>query len=99
MVPETLDLYLKYRWFLHLLSNERLFYFVKNKEELDYDKFFDSYNYVIMMHWKIKPYWRDFRKRRAYLLKKFEYGKYELLLRSKFCYDIKTLILAYIMKK
>ena len=100
MTPETLELYAKYRYFLYLLSNERLFYFLnEDKEHLDYDKFFDTYNHVISWHWCIKPRWRDYKKKRAYLIKKFEYGKYELLLRSKFCYDIKTMILSYIMKK
>ena len=121
MTPETLELYAKYRYFLYLLSNERLFYFLNedtkaglhpaectqanfqfalsDKEHLDYDKFFNTYNHVITWHWCIKPRWRDYKKRRAYLIKKFEYGKYNILLSSKFCYDVKILILSYIMKK
>ena len=71
MKSETLELYSKYRYFLYLLSNERLFYFLnEDKEHLDYDKFFDTYNHVISWHWCIKPRWRDYKKKRAYLIKK-----------------------------
>ncbi len=54
MLPETMDLYSKYRYFLYLLSNERLMLFHKNKHELDYESFFDQYNWVIYKHWVLK---------------------------------------------
>ena len=69
MLPETVDLYAKYRFFLYLLSNERLMLFHKNKNELDYENFFDLYNWVIHKHWQIKPLYKIFRTRRAAIIK------------------------------
>ena len=97
MLPETVDLYAKYRFFLYLLSNERLMLFHKNKNELDYENFFDLYNWVIHKHWQIKPLYKIFRTRRAAIIKKFNHGKYYILLSSHFCNDIVTVIISFIM--
>ena len=96
MLLDTHNLYTKYRYFMYVLSNERLSFFIKNENELDYDKFF---MYFADIEWNllvIKDPWKNFRRKRSKLIKKFEYKKYEILLRSKFCYDIKILILTFI---
>ena len=98
MKPETFDLYYKYRYFLRVLSNERLRLFLKNENDIDFDSFFDNYNHVIYMHYNLKPILKNCRRNRARAFQKFEYGKYEILLRSVFCPDIKNLILSFIIK-
>ena len=98
MKPETLSLYNKYRVFLHVLSDERLQLFQKSENSLDYEAFFEYYNDVINWHWKIKPVYKNYKNRRSQIIKKFEYKKYEILLRPIFCTDIKNLILSFIFK-
>ena len=97
MKPETKILYTKYSDFLMILSNERNDLFFKNTTELDYDKFFEVYNYVIYLHWEINTMWKKFNRNRSRLIKKFEYEKYMILLRRYFCYDIRTVIIAFIL--
>ena len=97
MKPETVEIYAKYRYFLFILSNERLHLFYKNEHELDYEAFFDLYNYGIYMHWSLKPHLKQYRKRRAQIIKKFEYGKFQILLRPHFCCDIRKIILQYLL--
>ena len=93
MKKETVDLYAKYRYFLYLLSNERIELFNDNFED-----FFEAYNMTICFHWKIKNPYKNFNRRRNELVKRFEYGKYKILLHEKFCYDISLIILSYIIK-
>ena len=97
MKPETVEIYAKYRYFLFLLSNEKLHLFHKNEHELDYEAFFDLFNYGVWKHWDIKPLWKNYKKRRAQIIKKFEYGKYEILLRPHFCYDVRKIISLYLL--
>ena len=84
MKPKTKILYTKYSNFLMILSNERNDLFFKNTTELDYDKFFEVYNYVISLHWEIKTMSKKFNRNRSRLIKKFNYGKYYILLRPYF---------------
>ena len=95
MKKETLDLYAKYRYVLHLLSDERNELF---QNDPDFEKFFEAYNMTICFHWKIKNPYKNFNRRRNELIKRFEYGKYNILLQEKFCYDISLIILSYIIK-
>ena len=92
MKPETEMLYYKYRYFLFLISNERNDLFYKSEIELDYEKFFDLHNYGMYLHWQIKPAWRKYNKNRDQIIKKFEYGKYEIAIRPYFCTYIKNVI-------
>jgi len=96
MKPETSNIYSKYIYFLHVMSDERNSLFYKSESELDYEKFFDVYNNGIYLHWQIKPAWRNFNKNRSQIIKKFEYGKYEITMRPYFCRDIKNLILSFL---
>ncbi len=96
MKHETINLYFKYRYFLLLISDQRKFLFERAENDLDFDKFFDAYNWVISYHWKIRPQWRKFNKTRARLIKKFNREKYMILLRPYFCYDICTVIIGFI---
>ena len=97
MLAETSQLYSKYRWFLYLLSNERLMLFRKTEHELNYDNFFQQYNWVILMHWELKPLYRNFKSRRSQIIKNFNYEKYMILLKPYFFYDIRTVILSFII--
>ena len=97
MRPETYNVYYKYSYFLRVLSNERLQLFLKNENEIDFETFFDNYHHVIFMHNEIKPILKNYRRNRARILKKFEFGKFEILLRPKFCSDVKLLILSFIL--
>ena len=103
MKDDTLNVYSKYRYFLHLLSNERLMLFRKNKDELDFDNFFDLYNHVIRYHWLIKIPWRRFHTTRYQIIKRFKNERiiikrsaYMDLLREYFCYDIANIICEFI---
>ena len=96
MKHETINLYSKYSYFLLLLSDQRNELFLRSENDLDFDKFFEAYNWVISYHWKIKPLYRNFKKRRSQIIKKFEYEKYEISIRPYFCTDIKNVILSFI---
>ena len=50
------------------------------------------------LHWKMKIKWKNYKQRRTEIIKQFEYGKYEILLRSVFCYDVKKIILSFVFK-
>ena len=43
MLSETFTVYSKYSYNLFILSNERLIFFRKNGDELNYEHFFDYY--------------------------------------------------------
>ena len=92
MKPETEMLYYKYRYFLFLISKERNDLFYKSESELDYDNFFEAYDYGISLHIEIRPFWRLYNKNRYQIIKKFEYGKYKIAIRPYFCTDIKNVI-------
>ncbi len=96
MKSETLIVYNKYNYFLFVLSNERFNLFTIHDNALDYDTFFDLYNDVVCWHKIIRPLYRNFNKRRSEIIKKFEYEKYMILLRSRFNYDIYTEIMGFI---
>ena len=96
MKTETLEVYQKYRDFLFTLSDQRNELFLRSENDLDYERFFDTFNWVISYHWKIKPLYRNFKKRRSQIIKKFEYEKYEISIRPYFCTDIKNVILSFI---
>ena len=96
MKSDTLELYKKYRTFLFIISNERFNLYNLDKNSIDYDRFFYTYNYVISMHWDIKRPRKNYKSRRSEIIKKFEYGKYEISLRPHFCQDIRKLILTFI---
>ena len=105
MTPETIDLYSKYRYFMFVLSNERLQLFLKDENELDFDTFFDYYNMVLFYHWLIKPIWKNFRNSRYQMIKRFEKKKsiikrraYMNILNNYFCYDISNLICEFLVK-
>ena len=98
MKHETINLYSKYSYFLLLFSDQRNELFLRSENDLDFDKFFEAYNWVISYHVEIKTYWRNYNKTRSRLIKQFNYGKYMILLRSHhFCYDICTVILSFIL--
>ena len=99
MKSETLELYKKYRYYLFIIDDGRHPYFFIDETTLDYEKFFEHYNYVVCMHWRIKPIWKEYKKRQNMIIKKFEYGKYEILLRPHFCADIRKLIISFISLK
>ena len=96
MKPDTIELYVKYKYFMHLLDNNRHELFYINEDSLDYQKFFENYNMIISYHWLIKPPWRNFKKRRSEIIKHFEYGKYDIIITKYFCNDVKNLILTFI---
>ena len=96
MLPETMDLYSKYRYFLYLLGDERLMLFKQSENAVDFDSFFEYYNWIIHMHWKLKPMYKSFNSRRSQAIKKFNYGKYYILLRPYFCRDISCHIIEFI---
>ena len=96
MLSETLTVYSKYSYNLFILSNERLIFFRKNGDYLDYDQFFSYYNWVIYKHSQLRPLYRNFKSARSRMIKKFNYGKYYILLRSHFCSDLVNLIIGFI---
>ncbi len=97
MLPETLQVYQKYRYFLHVLSDERIMLFQKSEHEFNYEEFFELYNWIIYMHWTLKPIYRNFKTRRSQIIKKFNYEKYYILLKPYFCHDLVTVIITFIL--
>ena len=95
MKVETTILYSKYLYFLYEMSNNmhELFYDV-DTFTTDFNKFFDTRMYILNEHSTIKYPYHNFIKTRSEIIKKIQYGKYEILLRS-FCYDIKNMILQF----
>ena len=93
MKHETLELYEKYKYALCLFSDQR--YEIFND---DFEKFYEYYNMIIIYHWKIKPPYKIFNKRRNELIKKFNYGLYKMLLHEFFCNDISLIIVSFIIK-
>ena len=96
MKPETLEIYKKYNSFVWLLSDDGYNLFRNDKNILDHEAFFEIVQNINWMHYLIKGHWKNYKKRRSELINKFEYGKYEMLLRSLFCNDIKNLILSFL---
>ena len=97
MTPDTALLYSKYSYFLNIIDNGRHPLFFVDDTTLDYEKFFESYNYGIYLHHQIKPAWSNFKRRRNQMIKKFERGKIHILLRSHLCYDLREEIIKYLM--
>lgn len=95
MKHETIDLYLKYKYILELFTEEREELFINDP---NLERFFDTYNMIICFHWRIKKPYKYFNRRRNELMKKFNYGLYELLLKEFFCDDISSIILSFIIK-
>ena len=96
MLSETLTVYSKYSYNLFIVSNERLIFFRKNGDYLDYDQFFSYYNCIIYKHSQLRPLYRNFKSARSRMIKKFNYGKYYILLRPYFCSDLVNLIIGFI---
>ena len=99
MLSETFTVYSKYSYNLFILSNERLIFFRKNGDELNYEQFFDYYEWIIYKHSQLKHIYRNFKSTRSRMIKKFNCGKYHLLLKLFFCYDIRTIIISFIGNK
>ena len=96
MLSVTFTIYQKYTYNLFILSNERLIFFRKNGDYLDYDQFFSYYNWIIYKHSQLRPLYRNFKSARSRMIKKFNYGKYYILLRPYFCSDLVNLIIGFI---
>ena len=96
MKHETSIIYSKYSYFLTLLFDQRDYLFNKSNDELDLERFSESCNYIIKLHWEIKPLWKKYNQNRFQIIKKFEYGKYEISIRPYFCRDIKNVILSFL---
>ena len=96
MKPETIEIYRKYNSFVWLLSDDSYNLFRDDKNILDHEAFFEIVQYINYMHYLIKGHWKNYKKRRSELIKKFEYNKMEILLRRHFCNDIKNLILSFL---
>ena len=73
-----------------------IIFFRNDKNILDHEAFFEIVQYINWMHYHIKGHWKNYKKRRSELIKKFEYNKMEILLRRHFCNDIKNLILTFL---
>ena len=97
MLPDTLELYYKYKFFNSILQENMLLLFTKENNEINFDLFFNYYNSIISMYRNLSSIWASYRKNRARIIKKFEYGKFYILLRSHFCNDITNLIISYIL--
>ena len=96
MLEETLQIYSKYNMFISTLSDDDYINFRNNKHEIDINEFFSYLSYIDIMRFKIIRPLRNYRNTRSRILKKFENKKYEITIRSYFCYDIKNLILTFI---
>ena len=89
LTPESKMMYEKYVYFLTQLDQSKII-------TLDaFQEYFNTRMYIQSLHWEMKIKWKKYKQRRTEIIKQFEYGKYEILLRSVFCYDLKTLILSF----
>ena len=88
LTPESKMMYEKYIYFLYDVT-------------IKYDSIQEYINnrmYIQSLHWEMKIKWKKYKQRRTEIIKQFEYGKYEILLRSVFCYDVKKIILSFMFK-
>ena len=110
MKNETRLIYDKYRYFLKVIHTDRyqLFYYIKEcmcDPDYSFEKFFDAYDYILDYHKKIKSIYYSFKISRNKFFSKFEkekqkieYYDYEKVLRKYFCYDIKNIIMSYLLE-
>ena len=96
MKPETIEIYRKYNSFVWLLSDDGYNLFRNDKNILDHEAFFEIVQYINYMHYLIKGHWKNYKKRRSELIKKFECKKTEIIITPYFCNDIKNLILSFL---
>ena len=76
MLSETLTVYSKYSYNLFILSNERLIFFRKNGDELNYEQFFSYYEWIIYKHSQLKHIYRNFK----YLLAQIKLINYHYII-------------------
>ena len=90
LTPESKLMYEKYVYFLTQLDESKII-------TLDaFQEYFNTRMYIQSLHWEMKIKWKKYKQRRSEIIKQFEYGKYEFLLRSVFCYDVKKIILSFL---
>ena len=93
----------KYVYFLNIVHNDRIDLFSISKTELDFDEFFKVRLYILSSYNEMRIIYNKFKKRRAYIFKQFKIKQNiihkrdcESILKYKFCYDIKNLILEFL---
>ena len=97
MLPDTIELYYKYKIFNSILRDNLQILFVKKENnEIDFDLFFNYYNHIISKYRTIVSDLNCYRKNRSRIQKKFNHGKFYILLRPHFCHDFTNLIISFI---
>ena len=91
LTPGSKMMYEKYVYFLAQLDKSKIIPFEAFQE------YFNTRMYIQSLHWEMKIKWKKYKQRRTEIIKQFEYGKYEILLRSVFCFDVKKIILSFLL--
>ena len=100
LTPESKMMYEKYVYVLSRLDEDvdKILAIADKSVELDaIQEYFNNRMYIQSLHWEMKIKWKKYKQRRTEIIKQFEYGKYEILLRSVFCYDVKKIILSFLL--
>ena len=100
LTPESKMMYEKYVYFLSRLDEDvdTILAIEDKSVELDaFQEYFNTRMYIQSLHWEMKIKWKKYKQRRTEIIKQFEYGKYVILLRSVFCYDVKKIILSFLL--
>jgi len=92
----------KYRYSIDSITdkirNTRNKSYILPEEYEEYKHYCNFYKFINSLYKEIKLQWKIYKDIRSEIIKQLEYGKYEILLRSVFCYDVKTLILSFMFK-
>ena len=89
-IHEKFDIYHK------IVFNERYELFFEDNA-INIDRFIIFIDNIRRIHDEMKLSFRYFKNRRSQMIKKFTFGKYMILLRSRFCTDICTIIIKFIL--
>ena len=109
MKIETEIIYTKYSKKFNIIHIDRhtLFFYIKEHRcdpDKDFKKYFETREFIIEYHKQIKSIYYTFKTSRNNLLKNFEkekrkiqYNDYEKVLKKYFCYDVKNIILEFLI--
>ena len=103
MKSETIILNYKFKYFNHVMFNNRHLLYNQN-DIIDVDKLITHFNYANLINRSLKREYQLYRSKRYQIIRKFnkdtlkfKYNDIESILRLYFCTDIKNLILEFMM--
>ena len=103
MKIETIILNYKFKYFSHVMFNNRHLFYNQN-DIIDVDKLITHFNHANLINRSINREYNIYRSKRYQIIRKFnkdmikiKYNDVESILRLYFCTDIKNMILSFMM--